>query len=144
VADGVRRASLDDEPVERFLRLRSPLEVTSFGINKIVLAPGQRGRIHRHRSQEEVYLVLAGTLTLLVEGEPEELEAGELIRVPPEVRRQLVNRGPGQLTLLALGGMVEHEHVPRDGEAFTAWEDTTGRPPQDVPLPGDLPSAELR
>jgi len=142
--EGISRASLGDGPVDRFVRLRAPLGVTSFGINKIVLAAGQRNRIHRHRNQEEVYLVLDGTLTLLVEGEPQELKPGELVRVAPEIRRQLVNRGPGELTLLALGGMVDHEHVRRDAEAFTAWEDTAGAPPQDVPLPDDLSSAELR
>jgi len=142
--DDVSRADLDAELEDRFVRLRSPLGVTSFGINKIVFAPGQRNRIHRHRNQEEVYLVLEGTLTLMVEGEPVELERGELIRVGPDIRRQLVNRGPGQLSLLALGGMVEHEHVPRDGEVFTAWEDATARSPQEVPLPDDLPADELR
>jgi quercetin dioxygenase-like cupin family protein len=142
--EGISRATLADELVDRFVRLRAPLGVMSFGINKIVLAPGQRNRIHRHRNQEEVYLVLEGTLTLLVEGDPQEVKVGELVRVAPEVRRQLVNRGPGELTLLALGGMVEHEHVRRDAEAFTAWEDAAGASPQDVPLPDDLPSAELR
>ena len=44
------------------------LGVTAFGINQIVLRPGERGRIHRHRRQEEVYLVLDGTLSLVIEG----------------------------------------------------------------------------
>ena len=47
-------------------------------------APGQRGRIHRHTEQEEVYLVLSGTLTLWIEGERHELGQGELARVAPE------------------------------------------------------------
>ena len=51
------------------MSLRRALGVTSFGINQMVLEPRQRGRIHRHARQEEVYLVLEGTLTLLVEGE---------------------------------------------------------------------------
>jgi len=38
-------------------------------MNLIVLQPGQRGRIHAHDTQEEVYLVLEGVLTLLIEGE---------------------------------------------------------------------------
>jgi Bacterial protein of unknown function (DUF899)/Cupin domain len=41
---------------------------------------------------EKVYLVLRGTLTLLVEGNEHELVEGELVRVPPSLRRQLVNR----------------------------------------------------
>jgi quercetin dioxygenase-like cupin family protein len=141
--EGVHRASLDIEAADRFARLRSPLAVSSFGINKMALEPGQRNRIHRHQAQEEVYLVLEGTLTLLVEGEPETVEVGELISVAPSVRRQLVNRGPGRLSLLALGGMVGHEHAPRDAEAFVSWEDTEPGTPQTVPLPDDLPAEEL-
>jgi uncharacterized cupin superfamily protein len=134
---GVARARLDLDTAERFLPLRRQLGVTSFGLNQLVLQPGQRGRIHRHREQEEVYLVLEGTLSLLVEGEEQTLERGELARVAPAVRRQLLNRGPGRLVLLALGG--SGEHAGRDGEAFAAWEDEHGVSPQDLPLPDDLP-----
>jgi uncharacterized cupin superfamily protein len=134
---GVAFAALDPGHGERFLPLRRMLGVTSFGLNQLILRPGQRGRIHRHRDQEEVYLVLAGTLTLGVEGEERELGQGDLARVAPAVRRQLSNRGSEDVLLIALGGT--NEHVGRDGEAFTAWDQEAGAPPQEVPLPGDLP-----
>jgi quercetin dioxygenase-like cupin family protein len=135
---GVSYAALDPDTEERFLPLRRLLGVTSFGVNQIVLRPGQRGRIHRHHEQEEVYVVLAGSLTLFVEGEARELQQGELARVAPGVRRQLVNRRAGEdVLLLALGGA--HEHVGRDGEAFTDWDEERGAPPQEIPLPGDEP-----
>src|SRR5690242_16544556 len=111
--DRVTRARLQSDTHERFVRLRAELGVSSFGLNQIVLQSGQRGRIHRHLRQEEVYLVLEGTLSLVVEGEELELGTGELVRVPAELRRQLVNRGPGRLSLLALGG--DGEHRGRDG-----------------------------
>jgi uncharacterized cupin superfamily protein len=137
VEEGIARARLERETDERFVPLRRQLGVTSFGLNEIVLEPGQRGRIHRHGRQEEVYLVLEGKLTLLVERDEHELERGDLVRVAPDLRRQLVNRGPERLVLLALGGSGEHEG--RDGEAFASWDDTDGAPPQEVPLPPDLP-----
>jgi uncharacterized cupin superfamily protein len=137
---GIARARLDLDSTERFVPLRRQLGVTAFGLNQIVLQPGQRGRIHRHTAQEEVYLVLEGTLTLLIEGEEQTLGRAELARVAPAVRRQLVNRGPGRLVLLALGGAGEH--AGRDGEAFAAWDDEHGVPPQDLPLPDDLPPGE--
>jgi uncharacterized cupin superfamily protein len=137
---GVARARLDLDSTERFVPLRRQLGVTAFGLNQIALRPGQRGRIHRHDEPEEVYLVLEGTLTLLVEGEEHTLARGELARVAPAVRRQLVNRGPDRVVLLALGGAGEH--VGRDGEAFAAWDDEHGVPPQDLPLPDDLPAGE--
>ena len=137
---GIARARLDHDTTERFVALRRQLGVTSFGLNQLVLEPGQRGRIHRHAEQEEVYLVLDGTLALLVDGEEQTLERGELVRVAPSVRRQLLNRGPARLVLLALGG--SGEHAGRDGEAFATWEDEHGVSPQELPLPDDLPPGE--
>ena len=136
--DGVAFTKLDLSSPDRFVGLRRELGVSTFGLNLMLLRPGQRGRIHRHAKQEEVYLVLEGTLTLIVEGEERTLERGELARVAPAVRRQLVNAGDTLLALLALGGA--EPHVGRDGEAFETWDDASGRPPQDVPLPDDLPA----
>ena len=139
--EGTAKTRLDPETGERFLPLRRQLGVSSFGMNQIVLQPGQRGRIHRHKNQEEVYLVLEGTLTLLLEGERTELALGEVIRVAPSVRRQLVNRGPGRVVVVALGGAGEH--VGRDGEAFGDWRDESPVSPQELPMPPDLDPSEL-
>ena len=88
---------LNPDSGERFQTLRRELGVQSFGINLIILEPGQRGRIHAHREQEEVYLVLEGELTLGIEG--------------------------------------EEQTLGKD------WADGgEGSPPQEVPLPDDLPS----
>lgn len=140
--DGTATTKLDPDTEERFLPLRRRLGVSSFGLNQMVLQPGQRSRIHRHQHQEEVYIVLEGTLTLLVEDSPTELAQGELIRVAPQVRRQLVNLGPGRLVLLALGGAGEHQG--RDGEAFPSWEAEQPMSPQELPFPPDLGAGELR
>ncbi len=139
---GVSYAKLEMDGSERFVSLRRALGVTSFGMNLILLEPGARGRIHRHETQEEVYLVLRGTLSLAIEGTERDVVEGELARVAPEVRRQLVNRGPGRLAILALG--AAGEHVGRDGTAFVSWEATEGAPPQEIPLPEDLPPEERR
>jgi uncharacterized cupin superfamily protein len=125
---------------ERFQSLRRELGVTSFGINLITLQPRERGRVHAHEHQEEVYLVLEGELTLVLEDGEHSVETGGLARVPAAVRRQLVNRGPERLVLVALGGAGEH--VGRDGRAWESWDEGgPGRPPQEVPLPDDLPSS---
>jgi quercetin dioxygenase-like cupin family protein len=121
---------------ERFFAMRRELGVTTFGMNAITLLRGQRGRIHRHEQQEEVYLVLRGRLTLLIEGEEHELGELEAARVGAPVRRQLVNRHREPLLLLALGGARLHQG--RDGVAFTDWSAEHGAPPPDVPLPDDV------
>src|SRR5436190_8791910 len=137
---GVGYAVIDLGCRDRFQKLRHELGVTSFGMNLILLRPGQRGRIHRHRDQEEVYLVWDGELTLIIDGEERPvLRRGEAVRVGPELRRQLLNRGPKDCAVLALGGQAEHRG--RDGIAWGSWEEPedAARPPQEVPLPEDLP-----
>ena len=71
----VQTTQIDYLTPERFVSLRRALGVSAFGLNQITLQPGQRGRIHRHAHQDEVYLVLRGRLMLLVE-QNEELELG--------------------------------------------------------------------
>lgn len=123
---------------EPFQLLRRELGASSFGLNLITLRPKQRLRVHAHERQEEVYLVMEGELTLIVEGEPHVLGEGTLARVAPEQRRQLTNSGEQRAVVLAIGG--DGEHRGRDGRAWTSWEeDGDGRPPQEIPLPEDLP-----
>ena|SRR5829696_2936335 len=134
---GASFTTLDFDAGERFVPLRRQLGVESFGLNLILLEPGQRGRVHRHERQEEVYVVLEGTLTLELEGgETHELHPRDATRVGPDLRRRLANRGDTRVALLALGGA--EPHVGRDGLAFTDWDDAEGKSPQDVPLPPDL------
>ncbi len=141
--DGVTRGRLEREGEERFQRLRAELGVTAFGLNLMRLRPGQRGRIHAHSRQEEVYVVLEGALTVLVGTggpEPEEhaLGADDVLRVAPAVRRQLLNRGGATAVFLALGGAQPHEG--RDGIAYADWTSAEGVPPAEAPLPPDLPA----
>jgi mannose-6-phosphate isomerase-like protein (cupin superfamily) len=140
--EGTSRTRLDPDSADRFVALRRQLGVSSFGMNQIVLQRGQRGRIHRHHRQEEVYLVLEGQLTLVIEGDESALDQGEMTRIAPGLRRQLVNRGPGRVVVIALGG--HGEHVGRDGEAFASWEQEVGVPPQELAMPADLDANELR
>jgi quercetin dioxygenase-like cupin family protein len=142
---GFARTELVTDGDERFISLRRPLEISGMGMNLMILTPGQRGRVHDHERQEEVYLVWEGTLTLIVEGEPHELGRGELASVAPGVKRQLVNRGPGNAAIVALGA-TPGAHAGRDGIAWASWDDagSPGRPPQEVPLPDDLPESERR
>ena len=131
-------ARLDRGSDERFQTLRRELGVSAFGINLMILQPGQRGRIHAHDRQEEVYLVLEGELTLLIEGVEHLLGPDDLVRVAAPVRRQLINSGSRRVVIVALGGACEHNG--RDAHAWVSWEDDgPGLAPQEIPLPDDLP-----
>src|SRR3954469_25925719 len=134
----VASTTINTNNSERFQSLRRELGIVGFGMNVITLAPRQRGRIHDHERQEEVYVVLDGELTLAVEGAEQVVARNGAVRVGPGVRRQLINRGPAPLLLLALG--ADGQHGGRDRRAWAAWDEPgPGRAPQDVPLPDDLP-----
>ena len=75
--------------------------------------PGATGRRHRHRLQEETFVVLAGTLSMYV-GEPPErqdVHAGALIHIDPGTALQATNHGTDELVLYAYGYPPEDEHA---------------------------------
>ena len=137
---GISTTTLDAEVKDRFARLGRELGLSAFGLNVIELEPRQRLRVHQHTDQEEVYVVLDGSLTLLVDAEETAYERGEVVRVGPAVKRQLLNRGSDRLRLLAIGAAGEHERW--DATAYTSWEDSEGASPKEIPIPEDLPAGE--
>ena len=112
MASGVSTTQIDFAGEERFQTLRRELGVSAFGVNVIRLRPGQRGRIHRHKRQEEVYVVLEGEATLHAGGDSWPLQRGMLARVGAQQKRRIV---PGEqgVTILALGATPGEAYKPR-------------------------------
>ena len=75
--------------------------------------PGAVGRRHRHRTQEETFVVLSGTLSMYVGEPPERVDVGvgELIHVDPGTPLQSANHGSGELLVYAYGTPPEDEHA---------------------------------
>jgi quercetin dioxygenase-like cupin family protein len=75
--------------------------------------PGARGRRHRHVSQEETFVVLAGTLSMYL-GDPPvraDVPVGGLIHVRAGTPLQTVNHGDTDLLVYVHGYPPEHEHA---------------------------------
>ena len=75
--------------------------------------PGAAGRRHRHKLQEETFIVLSGTLSMYL-GEPPErhdVAPGGLINVDPGTALQTVNHGDDDLIVYAYGYPPENEHA---------------------------------
>jgi hypothetical protein len=113
-------------------RVRASLGVTSMGMQFFRYPPGfDRYPNHHHGEgqidpgQEEVYIPLAGSATLELDGERHTLEPGAWARVGISQLRRLVP-GPQGFEVLALGGTP--------GEAFVApaWTEL-GAPPPAMP-----------
>jgi len=75
--------------------------------------PGAKGRRHRHASQEETFVVLAGTLTMCLGEPPERIDvpAGGVVRVSPGTALQTVNEERDEVIVWASGYPPEHEHA---------------------------------
>jgi mannose-6-phosphate isomerase-like protein (cupin superfamily) len=67
--------------------------------------PGRKGRRHADHAQEEVFVVLDGTLTVDLGEPPErhELARGDVLVVQPGTILQLRNRGHEELVLFIYG-----------------------------------------
>ena len=99
-----------------FRKMRQALGVTGFGVNQLDLPAGATGREHDETDggQEEVYVVLAGGGTMLVDGEPVELVAGRWLRIDPGATR-VPTAGPDGLSLIMIGSTPGSAYEPRHG-----------------------------
>jgi quercetin dioxygenase-like cupin family protein len=92
---------------------RPQLGSRDLGVSHWSYAPGARSRIgHRHREQEEAYVVVAGSGRALLDGEVVVLRRWDVVRIAPEVVRAF-EAGPEGMDVVAIGGPLPAE---RDGE----------------------------
>jgi quercetin dioxygenase-like cupin family protein len=82
---------------------RAAIESEHLGVTRFRYGPGYRTPFgHRHREQEEVYVVLSGAGRVRLEQETHELRRWDIVRVAPQVARAF-EAGPEGLELLAVG-----------------------------------------
>jgi mannose-6-phosphate isomerase-like protein (cupin superfamily) len=72
---------------------------------------GTRGRRHSDRAQEEVFVVISGTLTMLLGDPPERIDVGpqSVVAVEPGTPLQVRNEGSEELVLYIYGAPPEQE-----------------------------------
>ncbi len=99
----VRDVSPDDVPIEwRFTR--NELESPELGVSRFTYEPGARMPwAHRHKLQEEAYVVVAGSGRARLDDEDVELKAWDVLRVAPAVIRTF-EAGPDGLDIICIGG----------------------------------------
>ncbi len=98
---------------------RADLAAEQTGINYLIVKPGQREAFaHRHRTAEEIYVVLTGSGRVKLDDELVELAPLDAVRVGPGVVRSF-EAGPDGLEVLIFG-----PHVEADGEMVDDfWRD---------------------
>ncbi len=92
-----------DAPMQwRFAR--DALQSPELGVSRFTYEPGARMPFgHRHREQEEAYVVVAGSGRAKLDDEIVELVTWDVLRVAPAVIRSF-EAGPEGLDLICIGG----------------------------------------
>lgn len=85
--------------------LRGALNATELGVSVIELEPGSRGKPHDHADdgQEEIYVIVDGTVEVELADGTVTLGRNEALRVDPAEHRQLFNRGEERARLVIAG-----------------------------------------
>jgi mannose-6-phosphate isomerase-like protein (cupin superfamily) len=101
VENASERFGLAPDMEARFAR--NPLGLQGGGFSYQKLAPNFRApAAHRHRTQEEVYVVIGGSGRVKIEDEVSDVRRWDALRLPPGTARAF-EAGPEGLELLAIG-----------------------------------------
>ena len=85
-------------------------EQLGFGIT--VLGPGQPLSMYHWESDQEDFLILAGTATLIVEGHERPLQQWDFVHCPPYTEHTIVG---GPCVVLGVGSRERHTEIGPDG-----------------------------
>jgi mannose-6-phosphate isomerase-like protein (cupin superfamily) len=117
VPDQAENLGYDPEKFEiRFMR--NDLGCENCGVSYIRLSPGLSPEGHRHRRQEEIYVLVSGRAQANLGDEVVELEPWTALRVPPETPRALRAAGPEDAVFIAVGAP---NTGPGDAEMQQGW-----------------------
>ncbi len=76
------------------------------GISLVRYKPGEGAAyVHRHKVQEEVFMTLKGTGTIILDGRRISMPEGTFVRVPPRVNRALGNDSKKDAVFLLVGAI---------------------------------------
>lgn len=107
VKDSAAERGISEHQEARFPR--SDLGAEQTGCNYLIVKPGQREAFaHRHRTAEEIYVVLGGSGRVKLDDDLVELGRLDAVRVSPGVVRTF-EAGPDGLEVLVFGPRVESD-----------------------------------
>lgn len=109
----ITRPHEPDEPARHVAELSDSVGLVRGRANIWRYEPGAAGRRHRHRSQEESFVVLSGELTMYLGDPPERITvpAGGMIHVEARTPLQTANHGSADLVVYVHGSPPEDENA---------------------------------
>ena len=83
-------------------------EQVAFSWRRMPAQTGGKGSYgHRHKTQEEIYLVVSGRLQFKLDDDVVDVPAGTVVRVAPEVVRSVWNEGPDDVELVIAAQKID-------------------------------------
>lgn len=118
------KAHSDFEGLPYLTSPRRQLNLHAVGIGLIQLPPDEGYTFtHSHAEQEEVYIVIEGQGTMLIDGELVPIERGDLVRVSPQARRALKAAPETALFVICVGAIAAG--YPKNPQARYTIDDGT-------------------
>jgi len=104
------------ERTGRWLLARRSLGVQSFGMNIVEMESGYAIPEHdeTERDQEEVFVVLSGSPTMVIAGRDYPAPAGTFVRVEPQLARRVRNDGDEPASVLVISAPTTSGYEPMD------------------------------
>ena len=96
--------------------VRRSLDCRSFGVNLVEIPPGESIPEHdeTQRNQEELFFVVSGSPTLLIDGTEHPAPAGTFARLGPERLRTVRNDGSEQCSVLIVSAPTSSGYAPME------------------------------
>jgi len=118
--DDLQRYPIEGQEGLTWRPVRRHFDIQSFGVNAYTAEEAGQRVVEEHREQdghEELYVVVTGRATFMLDGEEHDAPAGTLVHCPPDTLRGAVAAEPGT-TVLGIGA--------KPGEVFkpSGWECT--------------------
>src|SRR5436305_11812657 len=94
--------------------VRRTLGVRSFGVNLVEIPPGEQIPAHdeTQRDQEELFCVVSGNPTLVIDGNDHPARAGTFARIDPGHARTVRNNGDQATSVLIVSAAVSRGVAP--------------------------------
>jgi uncharacterized cupin superfamily protein len=105
-----------EHPWPKWRLVRKSLGVTSFGMNVTDLEPGEQIPEHdeTERDHEEVFFVLRGSPSIVIDGQRHAAPEGTFVRLDPQPARTVVNDGKEPAQVLIISAPRQSGYEPLD------------------------------
>ena len=98
--------------------LSRPMGCKGVGFSFVRYKPGEGATyVHRHRVQEEVFVTLKGTGSLILDGRRHSMPQGTILRVSPQAYRALGNDSKREVIFLIMGA-IPPKNFPLGGRTL--------------------------